>query len=165
MENMNVGLVGLGTWGKNLAERLGPAGAHLAACFARSDEARTEFASAYGQARQQRAEAMVIPSSPLIFPNLRRLAALALEQRLPAISVFPQFAGAGGLMGYGPDLPDLFRLAAGYIDRILKGAAPRDLPIQRPVVFALALNLASAKALEMTLPPSFILRADQVIGA
>ncbi|HEX7787003.1 MAG TPA: ABC transporter substrate-binding protein, partial [Methylomirabilota bacterium] len=124
-----------------------------------------EFASAFGQARQQRAEAMVIPSSPLIFPNLRRLAALALEQRLPAISVFPQFAGAGGLMGYGPDLPDLFRRAAGYIDRILKGAAPRDLPIQRPVVFALALNLASAKALGMTLPPSFILRADQVIGA
>jgi hypothetical protein len=79
-------------------------------------------------------------SSPLIFQNLRRLGALAIERRLPAISVFPRFAAAGGLMGYGPNLADLFRRAAGYVPRILKGAVPADLPVQRPVLFVLAIN-------------------------
>lgn len=124
-----------------------------------------EFAGAFAQARQQRAQAVVIPSSPLIFQNLRRLGALAIEQRLPAISVFPQFAAAGGLMGYGPNLADLFRRAAGYVHRILKGAVPADLPIQRPVLFVLAINAGTATALGMTLPHSLILRADQLIEA
>jgi putative ABC transport system substrate-binding protein len=124
-----------------------------------------DFAGAFEQARQQQAQALVILSSPLMFVNLPRLGALAVEHRLPAISVFPQFATAGGLMGYGPNLTDLFRRAAGYVDRILKGASPADLPIQRPAVFALAVNLGTAKALGLTLPQSLIGRADQVIGA
>lgn len=124
-----------------------------------------EFAGAFEQARQQRAQAVVIPSSPLIFQNLRRLGALAIEQRLPAISVFPEFAASGGLMGYGPNLADLFRRAAGYVHRILKGAVPADLPIQRPVLFVLAINAGTAKALGMTLPHSLMLRADQLIEA
>lgn len=124
-----------------------------------------EFAGAFEQARQQRAQAVVIPSSPLIFQNLRRLGALAIEQRLPAISVFPRFAAAGGLMGYGPNLADLFRRAAGYVHRILKGAVPADLPIQRPVLFVLTINAGTAKTLGMTLPHSLILRADQLIEA
>lgn len=123
-----------------------------------------EFVGAFDQARQQQAQAMVILSSPLMFVNLQRLGVLAVEHRLAAICVFPPFAAAGGLMGYGPNLTDLFRRAAGYVDRVLKGASPADLPIQRPGVFALAVNLATAKALGLTLPQSLIVRADQVIG-
>jgi ABC-type uncharacterized transport system substrate-binding protein len=124
-----------------------------------------EFAGAFEQARLQRAQAVVIPSSPLMFQNMKGLGALAIQHRLPAISVIPQFAAAGGLMGYGPNLPDLFRRAAGYVDRIIKGAAPADLPIQRPAVFRLAVNLSTARALGLTLPQSLVVRADQVIGS
>lgn len=124
-----------------------------------------EFAEAFEQARQQRTQALVIPSSPLMFQNMNGLGTLAVQHRLPAICVFPQFATAGGLMGYGPNLTDLFRRAAGYVDRILKGTAPADLPIQRPAVFVLTVNLGTAKALGLALPQSLILRADQVVGA
>jgi putative ABC transport system substrate-binding protein len=98
-----------------------------------------------------------------VFLHLRRLADLALQHRLPAISLFPQFADVGGLMGYGPNLPDLFRRAASYVDRILKGARPADLPIQRPTVFKLSVNFKTAKALGLTIPPSLLQRADEVI--
>jgi putative ABC transport system substrate-binding protein len=94
---------------------------------------------------------------------LKRLADLALQHRLPAVCVFPQFAEAGGLMGYGPNLTDLFRQAADYVDRILKGVKPADLPIQRPAVFRLVINLRTTKALGLTIPPSLLARADQVI--
>jgi putative ABC transport system substrate-binding protein len=122
-----------------------------------------QFAAAFEAARQQKAEALVLLSSPSVFLHLKRLGDLALQYRLPAISVFPQFANAGGLMGYGPDLTDLFRRAANYVDRILKGTSPADLPIQRPTVFKLAVNVKTAKALGLTIPPSLLLRADQVI--
>ena len=124
-----------------------------------------DFAGAFEQARQQQAQALVILSSPLMFESMKGLGALAVQHRLPAISVFPQFAAAGGLMGYGPNLSDLFRRAAGYVDRILKGAVAADLPIQRPAEFRLAINLGTAKALGLALPQSLILRADQVVGA
>ena len=122
-----------------------------------------DFAASFEAARRQRVQGLVLLSAPSVFLNLNRLADLALEYRLPAICVFPQFADAGGLMGYGPNLPDLFRQAAGYVDRILKGARPADLPIQRPAVFKLVVNLKTAKALGLKLPPSFLARADQVI--
>jgi ABC-type uncharacterized transport system substrate-binding protein len=122
-----------------------------------------EFTAVFEAARVQRAQALVLLSSPSVFVNLKRLADLTRENRLPAISVFPQFAAAGGLMGYGPKLPDLFRRAAGYVDRVLKGAKPADLPIQRPLVFELAINLKTAKALGLTIPQSLLLRADEVI--
>ena len=122
-----------------------------------------DFAAAFEQARQQQAQAVVVLSSPLVFLSLKQLGALAVQHRLPAISVFPQFAAAGGLMGYGPNLTDLFRRAASYVDRIVNGATPADLPIQRPAVFALAVNPATAKALGLMLPQSLILRADELI--
>ncbi len=102
-------------------------------------------------------------SAPSVFLSRNRLADLALQSRLPAICVFPQFADAGGLMGYGPDLVDLFRQAASYVDRVLKGARSADLPIQRPTVIKLAVNMKTAKALGLTIPPSLLARADQVI--
>jgi putative tryptophan/tyrosine transport system substrate-binding protein len=120
-----------------------------------------EFATAFGAARHQQAQAVILLSSPSVFINLKHLADLALQHRLATISVFPQFADAGGLMGYGPNLPDLFRRAARYVDQILKGARPADLPIQRPAVFDLGVNLKTAKALGLTIPPSLLLRADQ----
>jgi ABC-type uncharacterized transport system substrate-binding protein len=122
-----------------------------------------EFAAAFAAARHQQAQAVVVLSSPSVFLHLKRLGDLALQYRLPAISVFPQFAAAGGLMGYGPNLSDLLRRAANYVDRILNGARPADLPIQRPVVFGLVINLKTAKALGLTIPPSLLQRADQVI--
>jgi ABC-type uncharacterized transport system substrate-binding protein len=122
-----------------------------------------DFAASFEAARKQRAQALVLLSAPSVFLNLDRLANLALQYRLPAICVFPQFADAGGLMGYGPNLTDLFRQAAIYVDRILKGAKPADLPIQRPAVFRLAVNVKTVKALGLTMSPSFLSRADKII--
>jgi len=122
-----------------------------------------DFAASFEAAHKQRAQALVLLSAPSVFLNLNRLADLALQYRLPAICVFPQFADAGGLMGYGPNLTDLFRQAAIYVDRILKGAKPADLPIQRPAVFRLAVNLKTVKALGLTMGPSFLSRADKII--
>jgi putative tryptophan/tyrosine transport system substrate-binding protein len=122
-----------------------------------------EFAAALEAARNQQAQAVVLLSSPSVFIHRKRLADLALQHRLPAICIFPQFADAGGLMGYGPNLPDLFRRAADYVDRIVKGAKPADLPIQRPLVFKLALNLRTARTLGLKIPQSLLGRADEVI--
>jgi putative tryptophan/tyrosine transport system substrate-binding protein len=122
-----------------------------------------EFLRAFEMAQRAQAQALIVLSSPLVFAYLRYLADLALQFRLPAISIFPQFAEAGGLIGYGPNVVDLFRRAGRYVDQILKGAQPSDLPIQRPVLLDLAVNLKTAKALGLTIPPSLLQRADQVI--
>jgi putative ABC transport system substrate-binding protein len=122
-----------------------------------------EFVASFDEGRRQQVSAVVILTSPAVFSNLRRLADIALERHLPSICVFPQFAEAGGLMGYGPVLPDLFRQGASYVARILKGARPAELPVQRPVVFRLALNARTARTLGVTFPQSVLLRAEQVI--
>ncbi len=122
-----------------------------------------DFVASFAAAQHHQAQALALLSSPLVFQHLKRLADLARQHRLPAISVFPQFAAAGGLMGYGPNLSDMLRRAANYVARILKGARPDDLPIQRPTVFELAVNARTAKALGLTIPPALLQRADQVI--
>jgi putative ABC transport system substrate-binding protein len=93
----------------------------------------------------------------------RQIANLALKSRLPTMSGPRGFVEAGGLMAYGPHFPDLFRRAATYVDRILRGAKPADLPVEQPTKFELAINLKTAKALGLTIPPSLLGRADQVI--
>ena len=123
-----------------------------------------DLGGVFQTAHRERVEALVILSSPAVFLNIPRLADLALQSRLPAISVFPEFADAGGLMGYGPTLPDLFRQAAGYVDRILRGEMAAELPIQRPATFRLTVNLKTAKALALAIPPSILARADKVIA-
>jgi putative ABC transport system substrate-binding protein len=116
-----------------------------------------------GPARSARAGAMLIIAGPRAVENCRLIAELALKSRLPLVSQFSLFAEAGALLSYGPDLNDLFRRAGSYVDRILKGARPGDLPIERPSKYELVLNLRTAKALGLSIPQSLVLRADQVI--
>ena len=105
----------------------------------------------------------------IVFPDIftaahkERIIALAVQHKLPAIYAYRYFAAAGGLMSYGIDTPDLFRRAAGYLDRVFKGEKPGDLPVQAPNKFEFVINLNTAKALDLTIPPTLIARADEVI--
>jgi len=114
-------------------------------------------------ATQAGARALVQLASPMIDFHARRIAEATLKQRLPAISPYSAFAAGGGLMSYGPDKKAFHPRPAHYIDRILRGAKPGDLPIEEPDKFDLTINLKTAKTLGLTIPPSLLLRADQVI--
>jgi putative ABC transport system substrate-binding protein len=122
-----------------------------------------EIPRAFEAAASGHARALVIMPGPVYVTNMRRIAELALKGRLPAIFHLTEFVKAGGLLAYGPDRADLFRRAATYVDKILKGAKPADLPVEQPTKFEFAVNLKTAKALGLTIPPSLLLRADQVI--
>jgi putative ABC transport system substrate-binding protein len=110
-----------------------------------------------------RADALLVVPSRMINHHAKRIAAFALEQRLPAVSLWRSFAAAGGLMTYGPDIGGMIRRTATHVDKILKGAKPGDLPIERPLTFKLVLNLKTAKALGLTIPATLLFRADEVI--
>ena len=99
----------------------------------------------------------------MLFTWRTRLADLALKNRLPTMFAQRQYAEAGGLMAYAADFSDLFRRAATFVDKILKGAKPADLPVEQPAKWELVINLKTAKALGLTIPPSLLLRADQII--
>jgi len=108
-------------------------------------------------------QAMFVYGSAWMFANRREMADLAAKHRLPAIFIWREAVEAGGLMSYGTNLPDLHRRAAYFVDKILKGAKPGDLPVDQATKFELVINLKTAKALGLTIPPSLLLRADQVI--
>jgi putative ABC transport system substrate-binding protein len=119
---------------------------------------------AFSAVTKQRAQALVLPgANPVGFINRGKIATFAQRNRLPSMYPTREYVEAGGLMSYGPSLPDLFRRAATYVDKILKGAKPADLPIEQPTKFELVINLKTAKALGLTIPPSLLQRADQVI--
>jgi putative ABC transport system substrate-binding protein len=118
---------------------------------------------AFAAMRKERVGALVVLPDLMFFDHQKRLADLVAKSRLPAIYEEREFAEAGGLMAYGPNYKDLFRRAATYVDKILKGTKPGDLPVEQPTKFELVINLKTAKALGLTIPPSVLLRADQVI--
>jgi putative ABC transport system substrate-binding protein len=114
------------------------------------------------RAARSRADALVVIHDPLTVNQRARIAEAALRRRLPAVSASTPFVEAGGLMAYAASLPDLFKRAAVFVDRILKGAKPADIPVEQPTKFELHLNLRTARALGLTIPPSLSLRADRV---
>jgi putative ABC transport system substrate-binding protein len=121
------------------------------------------FESAHETAVNARAEALDVLASAFFASHKSRLTELAAKYRLPTMYEHDDFVRIGGLMAYGPSIPDLFRRAATYVDKILKGAKPGDLPIEQPTKFALSINLKTAKALGLEVPPSLLARADEVI--
>jgi putative ABC transport system substrate-binding protein len=121
-----------------------------------------EFDGAFSAMTKSRVDAVAIIEEPMFQANAGVLAGLAMQKRLPSAG-FKEFAEAGGLLGYGVDIVGLFRRAAYFVDRILKGAKPADLPIEQPTKFELVINLKTAKALGLTIPPSVLGRADKVI--
>jgi putative ABC transport system substrate-binding protein len=115
------------------------------------------------EALKGRAEALYVASDPLLGSNRVRIGILALGARLPTMHDFRDYVEAGGLMSYGPNNANLFRRAGDYVDKILRGAKPADIPVEQPTKFDLVVNLTTAKALGLTIPESFLLRADHVI--
>jgi putative tryptophan/tyrosine transport system substrate-binding protein len=119
--------------------------------------------AAFATVVRDRAGAVIIVSTARLFSYRKRIAELALKHRLPTVVGSHEYVEAGGLASYGTDFPNLFRRAAVYADKILKGAKPADLPVEQPTKFELVINLKTAKALGLTIPQSLLLRADEVI--
>jgi putative ABC transport system substrate-binding protein len=123
----------------------------------------TDLDRAFSDMTRARADALTVLTGAMFVNERRRLVDLAAKNRLPAVYPLREFVDAGGLMSYGANLADLVRRAATYVDKILKGAKPADLPVEQPTKFELVINLKAAKALGLTIPPSVLQRADEVI--
>ena len=122
-----------------------------------------EFANAFSAMTSERADAFIVLPSPMLFGEYRRIVSLAASSRLPAMYQAREFVDAGGLMSYGANLPDLFRRTATYVDKILKGVKPTDLPVEQPTKFEFVINLKTARELGLTITRDFLLVADEVI--
>jgi putative ABC transport system substrate-binding protein len=123
----------------------------------------TELGGAFAKLHQARVMALVVMTDAMFLSQRARVVDLAFQHQLPAVYHEREFAEAGGLMAYGPNEPAIFRRAAAYVDKILRGAKPGDLPVEQPRKFELVVNLKTAKALGLTIPQSLLLRADEVI--
>ena len=110
-----------------------------------------------------RADALYVVSDPIVNANRLRINTLALGARLPTMHSLREYVEAGGLMSYGPNFPDLWRRTANFVDKILRGTKPADIPVEQPTKFDLVINLITAKALGLTVPPMLLARADEVI--
>jgi putative ABC transport system substrate-binding protein len=122
-----------------------------------------ELERAFAEVQRARVQALIVMSDPMTVAQRKRIAELAASHRLPAIYALREFVEAGGLSSYATSLVDQYRRAARYVDRILKGAKPGDLPLEQPTAFELWINAKAARALGLTIPPSLLQRADQVI--
>ena len=122
-----------------------------------------DFERVFYAATSGRVSALLLFGDPVLTANRTRLANLATKSRLPAVYELSGFAEAGGLANYGPSLPELFRRAAVYVDKILRGAKPADLPVEQPSKFELVINIRTATALGLTIPQSVLVRADRVV--
>jgi putative tryptophan/tyrosine transport system substrate-binding protein len=148
------------TW----AEATEEAGRHLGLALQLLEVAEPEtFENAFEAAVNARAEALDVLASAFFNSHKARLVELAAKYRLPTMYEHDDFVRTGGLIAYGPSIPDLFRRAATYVDKILNGAKPGDLPVEQPTKFALSINLKTARALGLTVPPTLLARADEVI--
>jgi len=145
----------------NEAEGAAPAlGIRLQIVKARETD---EFDRAFREITKANADALTVLPSIMFNSEAKRLADLAIKNRLPAVFQFREYVDAGGLMAYGASLADLTRRSATYVDKILKGAKPGDLPVEQPTKFELVINLKTARALGLTVPQSLLVRADEVI--
>jgi putative tryptophan/tyrosine transport system substrate-binding protein len=122
-----------------------------------------DFESAFAAMAERKVEAVVVTSNSIMLQNKERVAKIALQHRLPTMAAFKEFPAVGLLMSYGPNLPSIYRRAAAFVDRILKGTPPADIPVEQPTKYDLVINLNTAKALGVTIPPSRLARADEVI--
>jgi len=123
----------------------------------------TELAPAIADFAKTPGGGLLIGPDPFTIVHIKEITRLVQQARLPAISVYRPFPAEGGLMAYGPDTADIFRRSAGYVDRVLKGANPAELPVQEPDKFEFIVNLKAAKALGIDLPPTLLATADEVI--
>ena len=122
-----------------------------------------DFDAAFAAVTRAKVAALIVMTDPLVSGQPANIVRLAAANRVPTVYGLREFVDAGGLMSYGPNLADLWRRAATYVDKILRGAKPGDLPVEQPTKFELVINLKTAKALGLTIPPSLVARADQVI--
>jgi len=122
-----------------------------------------DIETAFRAASKGRADALLVLASPVNFSQRTQIAELAVKNRLPAIYAQTEYTEAGGLMYYGANTPDLYRRAATYVDKILKGTKPADLPVEQPIKFEFIINLKTAKQIGLTIPPNVLVRADRVI--
>ena len=131
----------------------------------RSHEVRSanDFEGAFARIAQQRPHAIHVLADALTFQFRKQIADFATEQRLSGVFDFREVVEAGGLVGYGPNLAEMLRRGGYYVDKILKGARPADLPMEQPMKFEVVINMKTAKAFGLTIPPSLLLRADQLI--
>jgi putative tryptophan/tyrosine transport system substrate-binding protein len=135
----------------------------LGLAVATSEIQRAEDIVSAFEALKGRADAIYVVADPLVFSNRTRIHTMAMATRLPAIYNSREYVEMGGLMSYGPNFPDMFRRAADMVDKILRGAKPADLPVEQPTQFDLVINLTTAKALSLDVPPTLLARADEVI--
>jgi len=122
-----------------------------------------EIEDAFAAMGRQGVEALLVVSDPMLFAQRERILALTAKHGLPGIFEWREFAEAGGLLSYGANIADMYRRLASYVDKILKGAKPGDLPVEQPSKFELIINLKTAQALGLTIPPTFLFQADEVI--
>ena len=126
-------------------------------------QSANDFEATFSRLTKERIRALTVPTAPLFDANMKKFADLTTTNRVPTIYGFTEFVEAGGLMSYGPSLPDIYRRAATYVDKILKGAKPAELPVEQPRKFEFVINLKTAKQIGLTIPPNVLARADRVI--